>query len=74
MGYNSEAKKWLKKQLKDSDFPLRTGLHIEKTVANFSVVGRNATLGERQLYVKHDSKTGERNRIAKESHLKYFPL
>jgi phosphomannomutase len=52
--------------LEESTFPLRTGLHIEERpgMVNFSVVGRNATLGERKLYVKHDTKIGERNIIA----------
>lgn len=64
----AEAKKWLMTECRISDFPLRTGLHIEKRpgMVNFSVVGRNATLGERKMYFKYDSKTGERNRIAKE--------
>ena len=52
--------------LEESSFPLRTGLHIEERpgMVNFSVVGRNATMGERKLYVKHDTKIGERNIIA----------
>jgi phosphomannomutase len=52
--------------LKESSFPLRTGLHIEERpgMVNFSVVGRNATLGERKLYVKHDKQIGERNIIS----------
>jgi hypothetical protein len=33
-------------------------------MVNFSVVGRNATMGERKLYVKHDTQIGERNIIA----------
>ena len=51
----------------ESTFPLRTGLHFEHRpgMCNFSVVGRNATLGERQLYVKHDLQINERNTIAK---------
>ena len=51
----------------ESEFVLRTGLHFEHRpgMCNFSVVGRNATLGERKLYVKHDLKTQERNTIAK---------
>ena len=52
--------------LKESSFPLRTGLHIEERpgMVNFSVVGRNAILGERKLYVKHDKQIGERNMIS----------
>ena len=63
-----EAEKWLRQECRISEFPLRTGLHIEKRpgMVNFSIVGRHATLGERKLYVKHDSKTKERARIAKE--------
>ena len=34
-------------------------------MCNFSVVGRNATLGERKLYVEHDTKMEERETIAK---------
>ena len=57
---------WLESKLKESKFPLRTGLHIEERpgMVNFSVVGRNATLGERKLYVKHDKEHNERNNIA----------
>tara|TARA_A200000159_G_scaffold10558_1_gene8957 strand:- start:241 stop:951 length:711 start_codon:yes stop_codon:yes gene_type:complete len=63
-----EARKWLKDECRISEFPLRTGLHIEERpgMVNFSVVGRNATMGERKLYVKFDNKTKERIRIAKE--------
>lgn len=57
---------WLQDKLEESSFPLRTGLHIEARpgMVNFSVVGRNATLGERKLYVKHDTKHNERVNIA----------
>ena len=50
----------------ESQFPLRTGNHIEERpgMVNFSVVGRNATLGERKLYVEYDTKENERNTIA----------
>ena len=53
-------------KLEESNFPLRTGLHIEERVGmiNFSVVGRNATVGERKLYVKYDKEHNERNVIA----------
>ena len=57
---------WLLDKLEESKFPLRTGLHIEERVGmiNFSVVGRNATVGERKLYVKYDKEHNERNIIA----------
>ena len=52
---------------------LRTGLHIEKRpgMVNFSVVGRNATLGERKLYARFDSVDKERIRIAKEFKIQF---
>ena len=50
----------------ESEFVLRTGNHIEERpgMVNFSVLGRNATLGERKLYVEWDKKTNERDTIA----------
>ena len=61
------AKQFLTQCMSESEFPLRTGLHFEHRpgMCNFSVVGRNATLGERKLYVEHDVRIDERNRIAK---------
>jgi len=52
--------------LQGSPFPLRTGNHIEERTGtiNFSIVGRNCTLGERKLYVKHDLENRERETIA----------
>jgi phosphomannomutase len=52
--------------LNTSAFPLRTGNHIEERpgTINFSIVGRNATLGERKLYIKHDLECRERESIA----------
>ena len=60
------VKSWLEDKLEESSFPLRTGLHIEERsgMVNFSVVGRNATMGERKLYVEYDTQVGERNIIA----------
>lgn len=61
-----EAEGWLREELAISKFPLRTGLHIEDRpgMCNFSVVGRNATLGERKLYAEYDRKMEERDTIA----------
>lgn len=61
-----EPHNWLSLKLSKSKFPLRTGLHFEHRpgMVNFSIVGRNATLGERKLYVKYDEETNERNKIA----------
>jgi phosphomannomutase len=49
-----------------SKFVLRTGKHIEERsgTINFSIVGRNATLGERKLYKKWDTVNRERESIA----------
>jgi len=62
-----EQKEFLTQCLTESEFVLRTGLHFEHRpgMCNFSIVGRNATLGERKLYVEHDVRIKERDRIAK---------
>ena len=62
-----EAEAWLREELALSKFPLRTGLHFEDRpgMCNFSVVGRNATLGERKMYVEYDTKMEERHTIAR---------
>jgi len=61
-----DAHEWLSEQLAESKLPLRTGLHFEHRpgMVNFSVVGRNATLGERMFYIKWDNEVDERNKIA----------
>ena len=59
--------------LQASSFPLRTGNHIEERTGtiNFSVVGRNCTLGERKLYIKHDLQNKERESIAFQINLEF---
>jgi phosphomannomutase len=59
------TRSWLLGKLKHSQFVLRTGNHIEERTGtvNFSVVGRNATLKERGLYVAFDTETQERKRL-----------
>lgn len=59
--------------LQTSSFPLRTGNHIEERTGtiNFSIVGRNATLGERKLYIKHDLENRERESIAFQINLEF---
>ena len=61
------ATQFLTQCLTESEFVLRTGLHFEHRpgMCNFSIVGRNATLGERKLYVEHDVRIDERNRRAR---------
>jgi phosphomannomutase len=81
-GVNVRSKDWTApKELMDlmngwlqaSSFPLRTGNHIEERpgCVNFSIVGRNATLGERKLYIKHDIENKERESIAYQINLEF---
>lgn len=52
--------------LKLSTFTLRTGKHIEYRPGgiNFSIVGRNASIEERSLYVAYDTAIKERQMLA----------
>ena len=63
---SEKAKNWLTERLKESKFGCRTGNHIEERpgLVNFSIVGRNATVGERQLYVGWDQEEKERMKIS----------
>lgn len=63
-----EANEWLNKMLSQSQFPLRTGLHIENRpgMVNFSIVGRKANQEQRKQYVEWDTKQNERQEIARE--------
>jgi phosphomannomutase len=56
----------LEEELEQSDFPIRTGNHIEHRTGliNFSVLGRGADPSQRNTYVKYDEETGERLNIA----------
>ena len=68
-----ETRGLLQSWLGVSRFPLRTGVHFEDRTGtcNFSVVGRNATLGERHLYIKHDKEFRERETIALQFNMLY---
>lgn len=57
---------FLESLIATSPFKLRTGNHIEMRPGscNFSIVGRNADLAERQAYFKYDERTNERNNYA----------
>jgi phosphomannomutase len=59
---------WLNNVLTKSQFPLRTGRHINMRTGsmNFSVVGRNANPTERLEYRTWDAHNQERASIAKE--------
>ena len=54
-------------QIKISDTPVQASNHREDrgSMLNFSIVGRDCTLEERQKYFEWDNQVGERERIAK---------
>ena len=64
-----ELRNQLMNMLNDSNFPttMRTGNHIEirKSMVNFSVIGRNATVDERYVYTLWDKDKNERAEFAK---------
>tara|TARA_B110000495_G_C22942716_1_gene551661 strand:- start:27 stop:752 length:726 start_codon:yes stop_codon:yes gene_type:complete len=57
---------YFNREISDSPFPIRTGLHIEERpgLCNLSIVGRNAGIRERSQYVDFDNNTNERLNIA----------
>ena len=61
-------RQFFEQKLIESKFNIKTGNHIEDRpgMANFSVVGRNASLEERFLYKQWDEHKNERHQIAKE--------
>ena len=63
-----ELRNALMNMLNDSNFPttMRTGNHIEirKSMVNFSIIGRNATPGERYVYTLWDKDKNERAEFA----------
>jgi len=71
-----DARNWLNIELDKSKFVLRTGNHIEERpgMVNFSIVGRNATIGERKLYVQWDENNLERNHIAAQFNFRFPKL
>ena len=68
-----ELRSMLSEQLEQSNFPLRTGNHMEGRpgMLNFSIVGRNASREERRAYFEYDSTHKERERIAQAINDKY---
>jgi phosphomannomutase len=60
-----EVRHWLENKLSNSNFVLRTGNHLEERPGclNFSILGRNATLKERQLYKSWDESSKERETL-----------
>ena len=62
------AHEWLTTQLTECDFSIRTGLHFEHRpgMVNFSIVGRNATLEQRQAWIDYEEWNGNRRKVADE--------
>lgn len=62
-----DVEEWLSGFLTESKFVLRTGLHFEHRpgMCNFSIIGRNANMEQRKMYVAWDEKYNERNTIAR---------
>lgn len=73
---SEDAHQFLKNELVQSKFVLRTGNHIEQRsgMVNFSIVGRNADSIERKSYVKWDNETRERIDIAERFNLQFPDL
>jgi len=67
MALEHDETQFLEALLTQSAYPVRTGQHIEMRLGlcNFSIVGRGATLAQRQDYVKYDTKVQERSDIAR---------
>tara|TARA_Y100000389_G_C17434612_1_gene504723 strand:+ start:871 stop:1575 length:705 start_codon:yes stop_codon:yes gene_type:complete len=57
---------YLNKEICESEFPVRTGIHIEERpgLVNLSIVGRNAGQRARTQYVHWDNHTNERKKIS----------
>jgi phosphomannomutase len=72
----SDVRDWLENKLQYSNFVLRTGNHIEDRPGciNFSIIGRNATLKERQLYKEWDNKINERVDIVNQFNSTFLEL
>jgi len=65
---------YLNKEITESEFPVRTGIHIEERpgLVNLSIVGRNAGQRARTQYIHWDNHTSERKKIS-ERLSKLFP-
>ena len=71
-----EAKRFLMDELDYSQFPLKTGNHIDKRPGciNFSILGRNALFEERAIYKEWDEIHNERIDIAHRFNLEFPEL
>jgi phosphomannomutase len=63
---SEQLAEYLRTCVKLSEFPIRTGQHIEhrQGMINFSIVGRGADAEQRAQYAEWDRATGERHRLA----------
>ena len=71
-----EFKKFLTDKVNSSRYPIKTGSHIEERtgMANFSTVGRGATLEQRADYYKWDKVNHERILLCEEINREYPKL
>lgn len=69
-----EEMNWLENEVQQSNFAIKTGNHIElrKGSVNFSIVGRNANIEQRQMYKKYDDEKQERLDILKRFTEKFY--
>ena len=67
---------WLMSELRQSNFTIRTGTHIERRpgCVNFSILGRGANWEEREVYKQWDKDEHERQEIAKRFNNKFPDL
>ena len=67
---------YLETKLNNSKYHHRAGNHIEDrgSMINFSIVGRNCSLMERENYFKYDNENGERKKIVDEMKEKWPTL
>jgi len=70
------ARVFLNNCLYESDFSIRTGNHIEERpgMVNFSIVGRNANLEQRQAWLDYEAWNGDRRKIADAFNVMFLDL
>jgi phosphomannomutase len=68
-----ECAVWLERAIITSEYPEKTGKHIEHRPGsvNFSIVGRNADLEQRARYVEYDKVTREREKLADDFNIQF---
>jgi len=72
----NKCRRTLEYCLEISKFPIRTGTHIEERpgTVNFSIIGRGATIAQRNEYIAWDIKQQERESIALQFNMAYKDL